>query len=125
MPGCYLEMLEDLALTISPRVHSSLLRICVSWTVRFLVPPFILIFFFFFFLKKKKNPFFELSLAEANRELLRGRLLEAVLLRLGCPRQPIKRNLGNKAPLLYWVTFDSLKGQELLYLAGSPADLAK
>ena len=54
MPGCYLEMLEDLALTISPRVHSSLLRICVSWTVRFLVPPFILIFFFFFFLKKKK-----------------------------------------------------------------------
>lgn len=50
-----------------------------------------------------------MSLAEANREFSRGSLPEAVLFRLGCLRQLIKRNLGNKAPLLYWVTFDSLK----------------
>lgn len=56
-----------------------------------------------------KNPFFEMFLAEANGELLHGSLPEAVLFRLGCPRQPRKRNWGNKAPLLCWVTFDSLE----------------
>lgn len=59
--------------------------------------------------KKKKDPPFEMSLAVANRELLLGSLPEAVLFRFGCPRQLIKRNLENKALLLCWVTFDSLK----------------
>ena len=48
--------------------------------------------------KKKKKLLFELLFAEANRELLCGGLPEAVLFRLGCRRQPVKRNLGNKAP---------------------------
>lgn len=56
-----------------------------------------------------KNPSFEMSLAEANRKLLHDSLAEDVLFRFGCPRQPRKRNWGNKAPLLCWVTFDSLK----------------
>lgn len=71
---------------------------------------FLLSFWYSFSSQKTfKNPFFEMSLAEANREFSRGSLPEAVLFRLGCLRQLIKRNLGNKAPLLYWVTFDSLK----------------
>lgn len=101
----YVTVLEALALTASPRVQASLLRIHVPRTVRFRVPPFVRIFFFFFM----KNPLFEMTLAEAHRELLRGSLPEAVLFRLGCPGQPITRNLGDRAPLLCRVAFDSLK----------------
>lgn len=77
----------------------------------------------FILLKKKKNLFSELSLAETNRKLLHCSLPEAVLFRLGCSRQQIKRNLENKASLLCWVTFDSLKRSRISLLSSLPKTL--
>lgn len=116
MPGCSLEMLGDLTLTIGPRVHASLLRICVSWIVRFLVPPFILIFFFFF--KKKKIFCLSCSLLKQI-----GSYYVAVSRRLFCSGLVVggnqwKETWGTKPPELYWVTFDSLKRSQSSLLSG-------
>ena len=61
-----------------------------------------------------KRPFkkilsFRCPLLKQKRELLHDSLPDAVLFRLGCPRQRRKRKGGNKAPLLCWVTFDNLQ----------------